>query len=379
LTNDDLEIKRGLKDIYIDTTKSSYIDGKNGRLFYRGYDINQLANNSTFEETSYLLMHGELPNERELEKFDSELKSARKLPDKVIEIIRNVQSSHPMDVLRTSISALSAFDVDVNDNSREANLRKGIRLTAQSPAIVAAHDRIRRGENVIPPDENLSHASNFLYTLTGERPDKEDGKLLDKDFLLHAEHGLNASSFGARITASTQSDLHSAVTTGVGILKGPSHGGAAESVMKMAIDIGEPDNTEEYINNLLRNRGRVMGFGHRVYKSVDPRAIHLRDDAKKLGERKNQTKWYSILESIAELMVPYAKKGICQNVDFFSGAIYYLMGISEDLYTSIFTMGRIPGWTAQVMEQFEKNILIRPRLLYDGLLDIDYVPIKKRS
>ena len=177
MTNDDLEIKRGLKDIYIDTTKSSYIDGKNGRLFYRGYDINQLANNSTFEETSYLLMHGELPNERELEKFDSELKSARKLPDKVIEIIRNVQSSHPMDVLRTSISALSAFDVDVNDNSREANLRKGIRLTAQSPAIVAAHDRIRRGENVIPPDENLSHASNFLYTLTGERPDKEDGKL----------------------------------------------------------------------------------------------------------------------------------------------------------------------------------------------------------
>ena len=372
-------IKRGLKDIYIDTTKSSYIDGNAGRLFYRGYDIDELANNSTFEETAFLLMYGNLPNKEELENFESELKQARRLPDNIIEIINHIQSSHPMDVLRTCISALSAFDIDVDDNSRESNLRKGIRLTAQAPAIVAAHDRIRKGQKVISPDDNLSHASNFLYTLLGEIPDEEDGKLLDKDFLLHAEHGLNASSFGARVTASTQSDLHSAVTTGVGILKGPSHGGAAESVMKMAMEIGEPENTQDYINDLLNNRGRVMGYGHRVYKSIDPRAIHLRDDAKKLGERKQQTKWYSILESIADLMVPYSKKGICQNVDFFSGAIYYLMGISEDLYTSIFTMGRIPGWTAQVMEQFEKNILIRPRLFYDGLLDIKYIPINNRD
>ena len=372
-------IKRGLKDIYIDTAKSSYIDGNAGRLFYRGYDIDELANNSTFEETAFLLMYGNLPNKEELENFESELKQARRLPDNIIEIINHIQSSHPMDVLRTCISALSAFDIDVDDNSRESNLRKGIRLTAQAPAIVAAHDRIRKGQKVISPDDNLSHASNFLYTLLGEIPDEEDGKLLDKDFLLHAEHGLNASSFGARVTASTQSDLHSAVTTGVGILKGPSHGGAAESVMKMAMEIGEPENTQDYINDLLNNRGRVMGYGHRVYKSIDPRAIHLRDDAKKLGERKQQTKWYSILESIADLMVPYSKKGICQNVDFFSGAIYYLMGISEDLYTSIFTMGRIPGWTAQVMEQFEKNILIRPRLFYDGLLDIKYIPINNRD
>jgi citrate synthase len=215
--------------------------------------------------------------------------------------------------------------------------------------------------------------------LFGEKPDPRDAAMIDKDFLLHAEHGINASSFGARVTASTQADLHAAVTAGVAILKGPSHGGAAEEVMKMAQEIGDESNAEPYVKNRLQNRGRVMGFGHRVYRATDPRSIHLLEDARELGERKGQPKWFSILEAVSKVMEPYSRRGICQNVDFFSGAIYYLLGIPDDLFISIFAMGRIPGWTVQVIEQFENNILLRPRLLYVGEMDVPYVPIAERE
>lgn len=374
-----IELKRGLRDVYIDRTKASFIDGKVGKLLYRGYDIHDLAEKSTFEETIYLLLHGNLPTRRQLNEFDAQLKASRNIPDQIIQIIRLTKDAHPMDVLRTAVSALAAFDPEVADNSPEATLRKGIRLTAQAPTIVAAHARIREGKQPVAPDSSLSHAANFLYMLFGQRPDPEDAKLIDKDFVLHAEHGVNASSFGARVAASTLADLHCAITTGIAVLKGPAHGGAAEEVMKMALEIGNEENAEEYVRNRLKSGGRVMGFGHRVYKALDPRAVHLREDAKRLGERKGQPKWFNILQAVAEVMEPYARRGICQNVDFWSGSIYYLLGIPEDLFISIFAMGRIPGWTVQVLEQFENNILLRPMLLYTGPMDLEYVPIDQRG
>ncbi len=374
-----IELKRGLRDVYIDRTKASFIDGKVGKLLYRGYNIHDLAEKSTFEETIYLLLYGNLPTRRQLNEFDAQLKASRNIPDEIIQIIRLTRDAHPMDVLRTAVSALAAFDPEVADNSPEATLRKGIRLTAQAPTIVAAHARIREGKQPVAPDSSLGHAANFLYMLFGQRPDPEDAKLIDKDFVLHAEHGVNASSFGARVAASTLADLHCAITTGIAVLKGPAHGGAAEEVMKMALEIGNEENAEEYVRNRLKSGGRVMGFGHRVYKALDPRAVHLREDAKRLGERKGQPKWFNILQAVAEAMEPYARRGICQNVDFWSGSIYYLLGIPEDLFISIFAMGRIPGWTVQVLEQFENNILLRPMLLYTGPMDLEYVPIDQRG
>ena len=342
MTEEKVEIRRGLRDVYIDRTESSFIDGKAGKLLYRGYSIHDLAENSSFEEIVYLLLYGDLPARSQLEALDATLKSHRTLPDPVVDVIRLTKDAHPMDVLRTAVSALSAHDPDVADNSPEATLRKGVRMTAQAPTIVAAHARIRDDKHPIPPDDSLSHAANFLYMLSGDSPDPEDARLIDKDFVLHAEHGVNASAFGARVAASTQADLHCAIVTGISVLKGPSHGGAAEEVMKMALDIGSGDRAESYVKDLLKNNGRVMGFGHRVYRAVDPRSIHLKDDAKELGERKGQPEWFSILQAVSNVMEPYSRRGICQNVDFFSGAIYYLLGIPDDLFISIFAMGRIP-------------------------------------
>ena len=372
-------LHRGLREVYIDRTTSSFIDGDVGKLLYRGYDIHDLAEKSTFEETAFLVMYGHLPTQSELDTFDSELKAARELPGEILDVIRLTRNSHPMDVLRTAVSALSAYDPDTEDNSTEATLRKGVRLTAQASTIVAAHARIREGNEALDPDSSLGHAANFLYMLFGEKPAEEDAKLIDKDFVLHAEHGINASAFGARVTASTQADLHCAVTTGIGVLKGPSHGGAAEEVMKMTQEIGTEENAETYVRERIRGGGRVMGFGHRVYKAVDPRSLHLQDDARELGERKGEPKWFQILQSVIEVMEPYRRRGIYQNVDFFSGAIYYLLGIPDDLFISIFAMGRVPGWTAQVVEQFENNILLRPRLYYEGPMDVPYVPIEERG
>ncbi|MCH7652411.1 MAG: citrate (Si)-synthase [Chloroflexi bacterium] len=378
MTEEKVELRRGLRDVYIDRTTSSFIDGKIGKLLYRGYNIDDLSEKSTFEETIYLLMYDKLPTQAELDEFEEELKANRNLPEEVLQVIELTKTAHPMDVLRTAVSVLATFEPEVNDNSQEATLRKGVKLTAQAPTIVATHARIREGKDPIAPDNSLSHAANFLYMLFGEKPLPEDARLIDKDFILHAEHGINASSFGARVAASTQADLHCAVTTGVAVLKGPSHGGAAEEVMKMALDIGEEDRAEQYVKDLLSGGGRVMGFGHRVYRAVDPRSIHLKDDAKELGERKGQPKWFSILESVTKAMEPYSRRGICQNVDFFSGAIYYLLDIPDDLFISIFAMGRIPGWTVQVMEQFKNNILLRPRLQYVGPMDVEYIPIEQR-
>ena len=375
----DIELKRGLQGVYIDKTQSSFIDGTEGKLLYRGYSIHDLAEMASFEETVYLLLYGKLPNRSELEAFDAVLRANRSIPDGVLEIIRLTKDAHPMDVLRTAVSAHAAFDPDTADNSPEATLRKGIRLTAQAPTIVTAHARIMEGKEPVAPNPNLSQSANFLYMLFGSEPTADEARLMEKDFVLHAEHGINASAFAARVAASTISDLHSAVVSGIGTLKGPAHGGAAEEVMKMALEIGEEDRAEEYTRGILESGGRVMGFGHRVYKVEDPRARHLRSECEALGMERGQPKWFTILSKVAEVMEPYKARGICPNVDFWAGAMYHLLEIPKEIFICIFAMGRIPGWTVQVMEQHANNILLRPLLLYEGPMDREFTPIDERA
>ena len=378
MTSDDITIHRGLTGVYFDRSETTFIDGKKGVLEYRGYNINELAEHSTFEETAYLLIHGKLPTQAELDEFDAELKSARQLPEKIFDVIELVKDSHPMDALRTAVSALAGFDPDRADNSAEATIRKGNRLTSQVPAIVMAHHNIRQGKDPVKPSTTLNHAGNFLYMMDGKEPSSQAMNLMDKDFVLHADHGSNASAFTARVVAGTAADIHGAVTAGIAALSGPSHGGAAENVMQMAKEIGTADRAADYVQNLLTNRERVMGFGHRVYKAEDPRAGHLREGVKNLSEEMGQPEWYQILEAVVDAMKPYARRGIHVNVDFFAGVIYYLNGVPQDLFVPIFAVGRIPGWTVQVVEQFEHNILIRPLLQYTGKREQKYVPIGDR-
>ncbi len=375
---DKVEIHRGLMGVYFDRSPTTRIDGRAGELRYRGYSIHDLAQRSTFEETSYLLLKGELPTRAEIDAFDAELKAGRTLPEPIYDIIRSVRNAHPMDVLRTALSALAAFDADVADNSLEATLRKGIRLTSQVPIIVTAHHHIRSGREPVAPSPKLGHAANFLYMLKGEEPSADAAKLIDTDMVLHAEHGSNASSFTARVVASTDANLHAAITAAVAALSGPAHGGAAENVMRMAQEIGDPAKAAEYVKRKRKRREPVMGFGHRVYRSEDPRARHMRDGVERLSREMGQPHWYEILQAVVEAMSPYARRGVNVNVDFYAGVVYYLQGIPEDFFVPIFAVGRVPGWTLQVLEQLEHNILIRPRLDYTGPGPRAYVPIGAR-
>ncbi|CAI8043093.1 Citrate synthase 2 [Geodia barretti] len=366
-------------NVYMDNTESSFIDGDIGKLLYRGYDIHDLAEKSTFEEIVYLVLYGELPNHAQLEELDGYLRANRRIPDEIITVIDAVQSAHPMDVLQTAMIGLAAFDEESEDNSKEANIRKALRLTAKAPTIVTAHHRVRSGLEPVAPNPDLNHAGNFLFMLFNEIPDDETVSLMDVDFILHAEHGVNASSFAARVSASTNSTLHAAVSGAVGALKGPAHGGAAEEVMKMSIEIGNPENAEEYARKKLDNRERIMGFGHRVYRAEDPRARHLRERSQALGEKRGDPRWFQILTHLSEdVMAPYRDRGIYVNVDFYAGSIYHLLGIPSDLFIPIFALGRVPGWSAQCIEQYENNILLRPRLHYVGPMDREYVPIDER-
>lgn len=373
-----IEIHRGLKGVYFDRSRVCYIDGRAGELRYCGYSIHDLAERSTFEETCYLLMKGDLPTRANLDAFSAELRAARILPAPIYDVIRTVKSAHPMDVLRTAVSALAAFDAEVADNSHEATLRKGIRLTSQVPMIVTAHERLRNGREPVPPSPKLGHAANFLYMLKGVEPSSDAAKLMDIDMVLHAEHGSNASAFAARVVAGTEANLHAAITAGVAALSGPAHGGAAENVMRMAQEIGDAANAAEYVKNKRANREPVMGFGHRVYRAEDPRARHMRAGVERLSREMGQPQWYQILEALVEAMKPYARHGVCVNVDFYSGVVYFLNGIPEDLFVPIFAVGRVPGWTVQVLEQFENNILIRPLTLYNGAEPRPYVSIEQR-
>jgi citrate synthase len=373
-----VKISKGLKNVYFDRTATGSVDPA-GVLLYRGYNIHDLAEHSSFEETSYLLLNGALPTRTQLEQFDARCRASRELPSEILEIIRLSKSAHPMDVLRTAVSAMSGFDPDALDKSPAAVSSKGLRLAAAAPTIVAAHARIRDGGEVVPPNSGLAHAANFLYMLSGEEPDPRDARLMDKDLVLHAEHGVNASTFAARVAAATQADFYAAMTAAIAVLKGPRHGGAAEGAKKMALGIGSEDNAKRYIEDLRKGGERVMGFGHPVYRAVDPRSVHLKADAKSLGERKGQPKWFSILQAVTTVMEPYAKRGHHPNVDLWSGAIYSLLDISDDLFIPIFALGRIPGWTAHLMEQYARKDILRPRLLYDGPIDLEYLPIEQRS
>ncbi len=373
-----IDIHRGLKGVYFDRSRVCFIDGRAGELLYRGHSIHDLALHSTFEETCHLLLHGELPTRAQLQSLDAELKAARTLPAASYDIIRAVRHAHPMDVLRTTVSALAAFDPDVADNSPEATLRKGVRLTSQVPMIVAAHEHIRNGREPVAPDSNLGHAANFLYMLKGRPPAGDAARLMDVDMILHAEHGSNASAFTARVVAGTEANLHAAITAAVAALSGPAHGGAAENVMRMAQEIGDPAAAADYVKRKRANKEAVMGFGHRVYRAEDPRARHMRAGVERLSRAMGQPQWYRILDALVDAMKPYARHGVNVNVDFYAGVVYFLNGIAEDLFVPIFAAGRVPGWTVQVIEQLENNILIRPLTLYNGPEPRAYVPIEDR-
>ena len=377
-TTEPIKIFRGLKGVYFDRSPCTFIDGRAGELRYRGYSIHDLAEYSTFEETAWLLLHGELPTRPELDRFDADLKAARTLPGPIYDIIRTLKAAHPMDVLRTAVSALAAFDPEVGDNSREATLRKGIRLTSQTAMIVAAHSRIRDGLEAVAADRTLSHAANLLWMLKGEKPSRNAAGLIDRDLILHAEHGSNASSFTARVVTGTDANLHAAVTAAIAALSGPAHGGAAEDVMKMAEEIGEPSRAADYVRTKRKAGEPVTGFGHRVYRAEDPRARHMRAGVETLSKEMGEPRWYEILQAVVRAMEPYARHGVNVNVDFYSGVVYHLLGLKRDLFVPQFAIGRVPGWVVQVLEQMENNILIRPLTLYNGPEPRAYVAVEKR-
>ncbi len=376
---DNVKINRGLKGIYFERSGVSHIDGAKGELSYRGYSIDDLATQSTFEEVCYLLIHGELPTAAELAEFDAALKAARSLPDAIHDIIAACKGGHPMDVLRTAVSALAALEPNSRQMGEDAFIANGIRLISQVPMIIAAHEAIRNGRTPVAPDPTLSHAANWLWMLKGEKPGADAAHLADVDFILHAEHGANASSFAARVTIGTDANLHGGIVTALSTLAGPAHGGAAEDVMKMVREIGSADNAAAYVKAKRANREPVTGFGHRVYRAEDPRARHMREGVRKLGQEMGAPEWYEILQAVVTAMKPYARHGLNVNVDFYSGVIYQLHGIPMDLYVPIFAIGRMPGWIVQCVEQLRRNILIRPLTLYDGPEMRAYVPVSERE
>lgn len=379
LTTDDAPIKaRGLEGVIALESALSDIDGEKGQLIYRGYDINDLAEGACFEEVVYLLANGELPTRDELDKLTQELRSERALPAPVLDFLRNVpDDAHPMAVLQTSVSALGQYDDEANVMEEAANRRKAVRILAQIPTLIASFDRLRKGLDPISPLDHGSMAHNFLYMLNGEEPGEAAERTFDVCLVLHADHGLNASTFTSRVIGSTMSDMYSAIPGAIGALKGPLHGGANREVMRMLIDIDEKGaDPAEYVQERLEAGERVMGFGHRVYKTMDPRAAILRDMVKELSEKEGDTKWYDysveIMETVRE------EKGLAPNVDFFSASTYYQLGIDPDLFTPIFALSRTAGWTSHLLEQWEDNRLIRPRAQYVGERDKTFVPIEER-
>ncbi|MFN8569732.1 MAG: citrate synthase [Kouleothrix sp.] len=371
-------MSKGLEGIVAAATAISYIDGMNGRLFYRGIDINALAERSTFEETTALLWYGKLPTRSQIDSFAHKFYDNRQIPNEILALLMALpKKTAPMEVLRTAVSALSSYDPDDLDNSLEANVHKSTRLTASMPTIVAAWDRIRNGQWPILPSSSLGHAANFLYMLTGKPPDAKAARVLDTCMILHADHGLNASTFSARITASTLSDLHSAITSAISTLKGPLHGGANEQVMHMLREIGQVDRVDQYIRGVLNSKKKLMGFGHRVYKADDPRAAWLQRLARELADTSGNRKWYDMSERIRVLV--QEARPLPVNVDFYSASVYYTLGIPIDLFTPIFAISRVAGWTAHVYEQYSDNRLIRPESEYIGPMNVRYTPVDERT
>jgi citrate synthase len=359
--------KGGLEDVVAASSAICYLDGDRGVLAYYGYDIHDLARGASFEEVCYLLWHGRLPNRAELGDLQSQLAAARPLPDSVLRLMKQLPAVDGMDALRTLTSALGHYDPDAADNSQPVNFRKAIRLTGQIASLVATYGRLQAGAGPIQPDPALGHAANFLYMLTGNRPNALSTRAFDVALVLHADHELNASTFAARVAAATLTDLHSSIVAAIGALKGPLHGGANADVMRLLIDIGPdagPDRIDEAIRSRLARKVKIPGFGHRVYRTEDPRATHLRRMSKELGERAGNTRWFEMSQRIEQIVK--SEKKLNANVDFYSASTYYTLGIPIDLFTPIFAVSRISGWTAHCLEQYANNRLIRPRTDYIG-------------
>ncbi|PSQ94180.1 MAG: citrate synthase [Bacteroidetes bacterium SW_8_64_56] len=379
LTTDEAPIKaKGLEGVIALESELSSIDGDKGELVYRGYNIHDLAEHATFEEVVYLLRHGELPTQDDLDDFTAHLRSERVLPAPVLDLLRNTpDDAHPMAVLRTAVSALGLYGDEADTMEEAANHRKADRILAQIPTIIAAFARLRKGKDPVDPLDRESMAHNFLYMLNGEEPGEAAEKTFDVCLVLHADHGLNASTFTSRVIGSTLSDMYSAVSGAIGALKGPLHGGANQEVMRMLMEVDERGaDPAEYVRERLADGERIMGFGHRVYNTMDPRAAILRDMVKELSEEAGEMKWYKYTTAIHETMEE--EVGIDPNVDFFSGSTYYQLGLDPELFTTIFALSRTAGWTAHLLEQWADNRLIRPRAQYVGARNRTVVPVEER-
>ncbi len=373
----------GLQDVVAAPSRICFIDGEQGILAYGGYNIHDLAEKSNFEEVIYLLWHGRMPNKAELAELAHSLAANRVIPTEIVALLKSFPTTaKPMDVLRTAISALGIYDPETADNSIEVNWRKAVRVTSQLATVVAAFQRIRQGLEPLEPKTTLSHAGSFLWLLNGVEPGEVETKALDIALILHADHEFNASTFAARVTVATLTDMYAAITSAIGTLAGPLHGGANEAVMKMLLEIGTPDKVDEYMADAFATGKKIMGFGHRVYHTEDPRATHLREMSEATAKRQGDTKWYDMSKRIEELVIAEMdRKGkkIRANVDFYSASTYHMLGIPIDLFTPIFAISRISGWTAHVMEQYNNNRLIRPRADYTGPMpSVEYVALENR-
>ncbi len=368
---------KGLEGVIAANTRLSDVRGDIGQLIYCGYDINQLAGKVSYEEVVHLLHYNHLPNRKELTELKAALAAERDLPQGVIDLIKSLpKTTPPMHAIRTAVSALGCFDSECDADSQTAQRQKALRLVARIPVITAYFHRSRQGLELLPPSHTLGEAANFLYLINGVEPSEEKEKTLDMCYVLHADHGMNASTFSARVTIATLSDMYSAITTAIGTLKGPLHGGANEGVIKMLKEIGSLDKVDAYVHECIAQKKKIMGIGHRVYKTLDPRAPHLKRMAQILSSELGEPKWIQMSDRIAQIMLH--EKGLHANVDFYSATVYYSMGIPTDLFTPIFAIARTSGWTAHVLEQLADNRLIRPQSVYTGPVGLEVVPIDQR-
>jgi citrate synthase len=369
--------EKGLREVVAAETKISDIDGQRGRLWYAGYDIADLAEHATFEEVVFLLHHVELPTRTELEELTTFLRAERELSPFLTDMMPTLaQQTSPMSMLRTTVSAASTYDPDGWDESPEAQYRKAMRLIAMMPAIITSYHRLRTGQDVLEPDSTLGHAANFLWMLLGARPDDEAIRAMNLSFVLYADHTMNASTFTARIIASTLADMFSAITGAIGCLKGPLHGGANEESMKMLEEVDKPENAAAYVSDRLDRKEKIFGFGHAVYRTMDPRALIFKDWSRRIGESRGDPKWFAISEAIER--ATFEQKGLYPNVDFYAASVYHVLGIPTDLMTPIFTLARMVGWTAHVREQYADNRVIRPNSEYVGPPERHYLPLDER-
>jgi citrate synthase len=372
------EFKKGLEDVVAGDSKICKVDGEKGRLWYRGYTIEDLAANCSFEEVTYLLLYEKLPTQKELSDFSAKLAGQRELPERIMALIRTFDKKmNSMEAMRTAVSALGDGEPDARFAKMDVHMAAALSMAAKFPTIAAYQYRLRNRMELVHPDKSLSHAANFLYMITGKKPSEVETRAMDTDFVLHVEHSFNASTFAARVTVSTLSDMYSAMTTGLGVLKGPLHGGAAEAVFAMLKQIGDAKNVDAYITRALANHEKIMGIGHRIYKTHDPRAAILKKMAKELSKQKKDMKWFEICDAIEKKMIK--EKNLYPNVDFYSSIVYHSLGMPNDMDTAIFAIARISGWSAHALEQYSDNRLIRPIDNYIGPMNLKFVPIKDRK